>query len=533
MVAAVDKHRALFVSVPGNPPGKHTCKFFKEGKWVFVDVDDRIPCLAKDRTPCYGRNRDINEYWVAVLEKAYAKYHTCYEALIDGEVDYGLHDLTGGVPTEITLSDEKVQEGIENGTFFSDYISLKKQGHEILMGCAIVQDVDCHEVDVGQGMLLNHAYSLLDISDALPGKTMLKIRNPWGCGEWQGKWSDQDTTNWTPEAQDVLQHHLDGTDDDGTFWMEGSDFASIVTHMYVCMIPKGWWTIHRQGKWQGESAGGRVTCPTWKFNPMLQLTITQTTKSVICLYQRDARIPTAGLPWNEYTSCIGFVVYRAGDDGSPKPKLKAKDVVIKARAKEDREVSVTVDLEPGIFYVVPNTFDAGEEGQFELMLHTETQISCVGLNVGCMEGQDSVVAQKYESSVPQSGGQCNDNSFYESQLMDKDTRIRELEDTVQQLQEALSHDATSSNDELSELKLSHSKEIEKLQGEHADKEDDWSQEKTKLEEALKESIERHAAEEDQMKRDFQSQLDTVQREAQEQAEKNAREFDERVRLTVP
>ena len=97
MLAAKDRHKSLIVTAPGSPAGKHTCKFFKQGKWVFVDVDDRIPCLAKDRTPCYGRNRDINEYWVAVVEKAYAKYHSCYEALIDGEVDYGLHDLTGGI----------------------------------------------------------------------------------------------------------------------------------------------------------------------------------------------------------------------------------------------------------------------------------------------------------------------------------------------------------------------------------------------------------------------------------------------------
>merc|ERR1740117_2013123 len=113
-----------------------------------------------------------------------------------------------------------------------------------MMGCAVVENVDCHEVDVGQGMLLNHAYSLLEVSDKLPGKIMFKVRNPWGCGEWTGKWSDNDEASWTPEARDALSHHCG--DDDGTFWMEESDFNSIITDLYICMLPKGWWTIHRK-----------------------------------------------------------------------------------------------------------------------------------------------------------------------------------------------------------------------------------------------------------------------------------------------
>lgn len=45
--------------------------------------------------PIYGRCKDINEMWVPLIEKAYAKLHRCYEALNSGSIASALTDLTG------------------------------------------------------------------------------------------------------------------------------------------------------------------------------------------------------------------------------------------------------------------------------------------------------------------------------------------------------------------------------------------------------------------------------------------------------
>ena len=61
-------------------------KFFKEGQWLTVIIDDWIPCELSGE-PLYARSKDPNEIWVMLLEKAYAKLHGCYEALNGGLTD--------------------------------------------------------------------------------------------------------------------------------------------------------------------------------------------------------------------------------------------------------------------------------------------------------------------------------------------------------------------------------------------------------------------------------------------------------------
>ena len=75
--------------------GLYIFRFFKNFTWVYVMIDLRIPVDKVTKKPIFGSCRNQNELWVALIEKAYAKLHGCYENLISGYVDEGIQELTG------------------------------------------------------------------------------------------------------------------------------------------------------------------------------------------------------------------------------------------------------------------------------------------------------------------------------------------------------------------------------------------------------------------------------------------------------
>lgn len=79
--------------------GLYVFRFFKEFRWRYVIIDDRIPCMSN--TPVFGSCSQLHEMWVPLIEKAYAKIHGCYEALVSGFIDDALSDMTGLVAEKL------------------------------------------------------------------------------------------------------------------------------------------------------------------------------------------------------------------------------------------------------------------------------------------------------------------------------------------------------------------------------------------------------------------------------------------------
>lgn len=53
-------------------------KFFKDFLWRYVIIDERIPVSRSNGRPVFATCKELNELWVPLIEKAYAKLHGCY-----------------------------------------------------------------------------------------------------------------------------------------------------------------------------------------------------------------------------------------------------------------------------------------------------------------------------------------------------------------------------------------------------------------------------------------------------------------------
>eukprot|EP00003_Mantamonas_plastica_P033400 TRINITY_DN9554_c0_g1_i2.p1 TRINITY_DN9554_c0_g1~~TRINITY_DN9554_c0_g1_i2.p1 ORF type:complete len:197 (-),score=63.77 TRINITY_DN9554_c0_g1_i2:92-682(-) len=175
----------------------------------------------------YARGADPKELWVSLIEKAYAKLHKCYGALNGGSVSTGLVDMTGGCAEQLRFDDMKQE--VQNGKLWKIILRNIKEG--FLMGCGFSASGGSIEGDMGNGILMNHAYGLLDAQEK-KGQRLLRIRNPWGESEWTGAWADN-SKEWTKEMLQAFGHTFA---DDGTFWISYDDFVVAFNKLYVCRI---------------------------------------------------------------------------------------------------------------------------------------------------------------------------------------------------------------------------------------------------------------------------------------------------------
>lgn len=200
--------------------GYYEILFFIDEEWQIVIVDDFIPVLEGQSYPTFCRS-NRNVIWMMLLEKAWAKINGGFSNIIAGKACWPLH-ITTGFPCNMHFFQNFSNENLWN------LISYYDQRNDI-MTCASKKD--------GNGIVNSHMYTLRFAGEVRDSQDiahkLVCLRNPWGCHEWKGDWSDN-SEKWTPELRKLLG--VEGKDD-GVFYMKFDDFLEYFDGVDVAHSP--------------------------------------------------------------------------------------------------------------------------------------------------------------------------------------------------------------------------------------------------------------------------------------------------------
>lgn len=217
--------KKLFVTQTVNRAGVYLVNFYLNGRETPVMIDDYLP-VTLDGRPAFASSRE-GELWVCLLEKAWAKLHGSYARIEGGLPGFAISHLTG-VPVQNILHDT-----VQNNEDFFDLMEASDRKNFVMMAASR----ESAESDLAgdEGLVTGHAYSVISVHRVQhQGRplSLLKLRNPWGAGEWTGAWSDKSST-WTPQIKE--QVGFSGVANDGIFFIELADYLSHFQWTSICI----------------------------------------------------------------------------------------------------------------------------------------------------------------------------------------------------------------------------------------------------------------------------------------------------------
>lgn len=382
--------------------GIYVFRFFKNYQWVYVLIDDRIPCYSgNEASPdiVFAKCHNRCEFWVPLIEKAYAKLHGNYWALVGGQLDDALVDMTGRVSEKIKVLTNKNKFNLKE--LKSKEELWKRLNDDLdnksMLGCSIKKGKNVR----GEGKVFSkkgdflglysgHAYGILDLID-IGSEKLLRIRNPWGSEnpvEWNGAYSDNsveliqhlDILNkkikekWGKEAELIEKEQKDGG-----FLMQYSEFVSIWHNISICKkFNTHYDGIRFIGEWNEETSGGtpysndQTQFDAYLKNPQFIVSIKKQTHLFVSLGQEDGRIKSKGVenfPYQNFNSPLSICIFKIQKNQNKLEFFDGNNLLNPPFIKLNRDVQVEVILEKGKYAVVPATKDIGEYCKFFLSLY--------------------------------------------------------------------------------------------------------------------------------------------------------------------
>lgn len=317
--------------------GAYQVRLCKDGKWQIVLIDDLLPCGLHNNLVFSQAKR--KQLWVALIEKAMAKLHGCYESLVAGKCIEGLSTLTGAPCESIELQRKDREEEIDPDMIWARLLSSRECGFLMGASCGGGTMKTDEEVYEKIGLRPRHAYSILDVQN-IENNRLLRLRNPWGRFSWKGDWSDK-SPMWnkiSSAARDQMMLH---GEQEGVFWISLEDLLKYFDSVDICKV---------RDDWRETRVEGTFPVNAREDFKMVRLTVFYTSEVEVGVFQEGVR---GNVISKQSTADLSVLILR----DSTSPTQAFGPLVTSSKRQLKSFVGCRAILDPGEYVVVTLAFN--------------------------------------------------------------------------------------------------------------------------------------------------------------------------------
>lgn len=219
----------LFTTSTVNPTGVYGVWLHINGSWTEIVVDDQLPVFVNDKgiTEFAFSHTVSNEYWLQILEKAYAKAYGSYYTISGGTLALALNDLTGAPCETIRLN-----QGESPAELWKNLESLDRRGSIIALNIRPNHTMSQASTGLHSGM----GYKITMLKEVPSGDgsllKLIKIRSDWGKVNIDKLWPDS-KVKWNQRTKDTLGEI---SSNDGSFWLPLDLALNFFDELVVCRL---------------------------------------------------------------------------------------------------------------------------------------------------------------------------------------------------------------------------------------------------------------------------------------------------------
>uniref|UniRef100_A0A673J5K2 Calpain-1 catalytic subunit-like n=1 Tax=Sinocyclocheilus rhinocerous TaxID=307959 RepID=A0A673J5K2_9TELE len=406
-LSCLTMHPTLFVkvvpsgqSLSESYAGIFRFRFWQYGEWVEVVVDDRLP--VREGRLLFSYSRATNEFWSALVEKAYAKLIGSYGSLKGGIISEGMEDFTGGIAYSLPVSSRPPRmlwRGITAALARSSLLSC-------FIHAASVKEIG---TVTSEGLIKGHAYAITD-TDKTAHLCLCVCR----CKDW-------DVIDNAQKARLELAKV-----EDGEFWIGIEDFCLLFNTVEMCSVnpdsmsgeasddtaTPSWTLSSHQGTWVPMcSAGGSRRYPrSFCKNPQFQMILSEKDVDDYDYGENEegeegdgeddevgvvvAPVSKTEKQGEKKKKCtvlvellqkyrrqkdkvnflyIAFHIYKDKPGSLDQPFFSNNSPVTRSgKYRSIRSVWRKVHLEPGSYVILASTYRPNQQGEFFLRVYTKT-----------------------------------------------------------------------------------------------------------------------------------------------------------------